>query len=89
MATVLTAGSHVSIGLCHCTLSAVQLPAARPPARIPIACPPPACLQGEPMPEMLQLHAWLEAHIPGTDTDPSLARISHGDYRCVFGRVTG
>ncbi|KAL4449032.1 hypothetical protein ABPG77_007749 [Micractinium sp. CCAP 211/92] len=38
-------------------------------------------VQGEPMPEMLQLHAWLAAHIPAGDADPSGTRISHGDFR--------
>lgn len=42
---------------------------------------PPLPAQGAPMPEMLQLHAWLEAHIPATDPDASVTRISHGDYR--------
>ncbi|KAL4422623.1 hypothetical protein ABPG75_008820 [Micractinium tetrahymenae] len=38
-------------------------------------------VQGEPMPEMLQLHAWLAAHIPANDADPAGTRISHGDFR--------
>lgn len=38
-------------------------------------------LQGEPMPEMAALIRWLGAHIPATDADPSVTRISHGDYR--------
>ncbi|KAI7835657.1 hypothetical protein COHA_010449 [Chlorella ohadii] len=38
-------------------------------------------IQGAPMPEMLQLHAWLEDNIPPTDPDASVTRISHGDYR--------
>lgn len=38
-------------------------------------------MQGAPMPEMLQLHAWLEDNIPLTDPDASVTRISHGDYR--------
>ncbi len=36
------------------------------------------------MPEMLQLHAWLAAHIPAGDADPSGTRISHGDFRWVL-----
>ena len=39
------------------------------------------CVQGEPMPEMLQLHSWLESHIPAGDSEAAGARISHGDYR--------
>ena len=38
-------------------------------------------MQGAPMPEMLQLHAWLEDNIPPTDPDASVTRVSHGDYR--------
>lgn len=41
----------------------------------------PSLPQGPPMPEMLQLHAWLEAHIPAGDADPAATRISHGDFR--------
>lgn len=54
-------------------------------------CVPHSCLtppqprhpaQGkEPMPEMLRLHAWLEAHLPPTDGEAGATRISHGDYR--------
>ena len=33
------------------------------------------------MPEMAALISWLESHIPTTDNDPALTRISHGDYR--------
>lgn len=35
----------------------------------------------EPMPEMLALHAWLEAHLPAGDGAAAATRISHGDYR--------
>jgi len=37
------------------------------------------------MPEMLQLHAWLQAHIPAGDGDAAATRISHGDYRWAGG----
>lgn len=37
---------------------------------------------GEPLPEMSALAAWLGAHVPDQDADPSATRISHGDYRC-------
>ena len=36
---------------------------------------------GRATPEMLQLHSWLEAHIPASDSDASDTRISHGDFR--------
>ncbi|CAL8464134.1 g3669 [Coccomyxa elongata] len=38
-------------------------------------------LTGPPLPQMTALISWLEAHIPAEDTDPSVTRISHGDYR--------
>ena len=38
-------------------------------------------LLGEPMPEMVALIGWLQSHIPAEDSDPSVTRISHGDYR--------
>lgn len=37
------------------------------------------------MQEMLRLHGWLEAHVPPTDGDAAVTRISHGDYRWGFG----
>ena len=40
-------------------------------------------LLGEPMPEMMALIAWLQSHIPAEDSDPSVTRISHGDFRCA------
>jgi aminoglycoside phosphotransferase (APT) family kinase protein len=36
---------------------------------------------GQAMPEMLQLHKWLEANIPASDNDAAGTRISHGDFR--------
>ncbi|KAK9918804.1 hypothetical protein WJX75_007054 [Coccomyxa subellipsoidea] len=38
-------------------------------------------LTGPPLPQMTALIAWLEAHIPAEDGDPSATRISHGDFR--------
>lgn len=39
---------------------------------------------------MTALISWLEAHIPAEDTDPSVTRISHGDYRCgLFANTSG
>jgi aminoglycoside phosphotransferase (APT) family kinase protein len=38
---------------------------------------------GQPLPEMAQLAAWLEANVPAEDSDPGVTRISHGDYRCA------
>ena len=47
-----------------------------------------AAATGKPaMPEMLQLHAWLQAHVPASDGDASATRITHGDYR--WGRDLG
>ena len=40
-----------------------------------------AQLDGEPLPEMMRLFHWLEAHIPPGDSDPSETRIAHGDFR--------
>lgn len=40
-----------------------------------------AQLSGEPMPEMMQLHAWLQANVPASDDDASQTRIAHGDYK--------
>ncbi|EFN52386.1 hypothetical protein CHLNCDRAFT_138837 [Chlorella variabilis] len=38
--------------------------------------------QGQaPMPEMQQLHSWLEANVPPTDDQPAGTRVSHGDFR--------
>ncbi|KAL4514035.1 hypothetical protein Ndes2526A_g09094 [Nannochloris sp. 'desiccata'] len=34
-----------------------------------------------PMPEMVELSNQLQCRIPTTDTDPTVTRISHGDYR--------
>ncbi|KAK9800301.1 hypothetical protein WJX73_008428 [Symbiochloris irregularis] len=56
-----------------------------------------AQLQGPPMPEMTELHTWLKANIPASDTDASQTRISHGDFKLdnlIFhstqpGRVVG
>ncbi len=31
---------------------------------------------------MMALIAWLQSHIPAEDSDPSVTRISHGDFRC-------
>lgn len=39
-------------------------------------------LTGPPLPQMTALISWLEAHIPAEDSDASVTRISHGDYRC-------
>lgn len=39
-------------------------------------------LTGKALPEMMELIGWLKAHIPADDNDPSVGRISHGDYRC-------
>lgn len=56
-----------------------------------------AQLTGEALPEMMELIGWLKAHIPADDNDPSVGRISHGDYRFallakhvfqLFGRKT-
>ena len=38
-------------------------------------------LLGAPMPEMMALIGWLQSHIPAEDSDPSVTRISHGDFR--------
>ena len=40
-------------------------------------------LLGAPMPEMVSLIAWLQSHIPAEDADPTVTRISHGDFRCA------
>lgn len=40
-------------------------------------------LAGPPLPHMTALIAWLEAHIPLDDADPSVTRVSHGDFRRV------
>lgn len=40
-----------------------------------------AQLTGQALLEMMQLIDWLKTHIPPDDSDPSSARISHGDYR--------
>lgn len=40
-----------------------------------------AQLTGEALPEMMELIGWLKGHIPADDSDPSVGRISHGDYR--------
>ena len=40
-------------------------------------------LLGEPMPEMVSLIDWLQSHIPAEDADPTVTRISHGDFRCA------
>ena len=40
-------------------------------------------LLGEPMPEMMALIGWLQSHIPAEDADPTVTRISHGDFRCA------
>ncbi|GAB4815191.1 hypothetical protein N2152v2_002237 [Parachlorella kessleri] len=37
-------------------------------------------VQGEPMTEMVRLMQWLENHIPAGDDNPSVTRISHGDF---------
>ena len=42
-----------------------------------------AQLTGEALPEMMELIGWLKANIPADDNDPSVGRISHGDYRCA------
>lgn len=44
--------------------------------------PPAHAPQGQPMPEMMRLHAWLEAHVPATDGAADATCVSHGDYRC-------
>ena len=36
---------------------------------------------GGPLPEALQLIAWLEAHIPADDAAPAHPAVCHGDYR--------
>ena len=41
-------------------------------------------LLGQPMAEMMALIAWLQSHIPAEDSDPSVTRISHGDFRCAL-----
>ena len=33
---------------------------------------------------MMALIAWLQSHIPAEDSDPSVTRISHGDFRCTL-----
>jgi hypothetical protein len=38
-------------------------------------------LTGPPLQQMTQLIAWLEGHIPTEDSDASVTRVSHGDYR--------
>ncbi|DBA81262.1 TPA: hypothetical protein ACH3X2_006887 [Trebouxia sp. C0005] len=40
-----------------------------------------AQLTGQALPEMMELIDWLKTHIPADDSDPSVGRISHGDYR--------
>ncbi|KAL0045390.1 hypothetical protein WJX82_005473 [Trebouxia sp. C0006] len=40
-----------------------------------------AQLTGQALPEMMELIDWLKNHIPADDSDPSVGRISHGDYR--------
>ena len=35
------------------------------------------------MPEMMTLIGWLQSHIPAEDADPTVTRISHGDFRCA------
>ena len=40
-------------------------------------------LLGEPMPEMMALIGWLQSHLPAEDADPTVTRISHGDFRCA------
>ncbi|KAK9814257.1 hypothetical protein WJX72_003022 [[Myrmecia] bisecta] len=40
-----------------------------------------AQVQGQPLPQMQSLIAWLETHIPESDGNASVTRISHGDYR--------
>lgn len=40
-----------------------------------------AQLTGQALPEMMQLIGWLKDHIPADDNDPTVTRISHGDYR--------
>lgn len=42
-----------------------------------------AQLDGEPLPEMQQVMQWLEHNIPQSDSDASVTRISHGDYKCA------
>ena len=43
-----------------------------------------AQLTGQALPEMTELIDWLKNHIPADDSDASVGRISHGDYRSVF-----
>ena len=38
---------------------------------------------GPALPQMMELIDWLKSHIPADDADPSVGRISHGDYRCM------
>lgn len=38
-------------------------------------------LLGEALPEMMSLIAWLQSNIPKEDEDPTVTRISHGDFR--------
>ena len=33
---------------------------------------------------MQALSQWLERNIPLSDTDASVTRISHGDFKCIF-----
>ena len=40
-----------------------------------------AAASGGPLPEALQLIAWLEAHIPADDAAPAHPAVCHGDYR--------
>lgn len=35
------------------------------------------------MSEMMHLIGWLQSHIPAEDADPTVTRISHGDFRCT------
>ena len=41
-----------------------------------------AQLTGQALPEMVELIDWLKTHIPPDDSNASVSRISHGDYRC-------
>ncbi|DBA75358.1 TPA: hypothetical protein ACH3X1_010626 [Trebouxia sp. C0004] len=43
-----------------------------------------AQLTGQALPEVMELIDWLKNHIPADDNDPSVGRISHGDYSYVF-----
>ncbi len=40
------------------------------------------------MPEMMDIIAWLQSHIPAGDADPTVTRISHGDFRYAASVLT-